>query len=66
MNLVLVTQYYDALKEIGASNKSTTLLLPSRPEGMKAFANIIQESILSGNIATQALNIDDKANREES
>jgi len=66
MNLVLVTQYYDALKEIGASNKSSTLLLPSRPEGMQAFANIIQESILSGNIATQALNIDGKANREES
>lgn len=56
MNLVLVTQYYDALKEIGASNKSSTLLLPSTPDGTKAFANIIQESILSSNIAAQALN----------
>ena len=55
MNLVLATQYYDTLKEIGANNRSSTLLLPSRPEGMKDFANLIQESILGGNIASQAL-----------
>ena len=55
MNLVLVTQYYDALKEIGANNKSSTLLLPSTPDGINSFSNIIQESIISGNIATQAL-----------
>ena len=56
MNLVLVTQYYDALKEIGASNKSSTLLLPSIPDGTKAFANIVQESILTANLATQEVN----------
>ena len=65
MNLVLVTQYYDALKEIGANNKSSTLLLPSKPEGIKAFADIMQESVLSGNIAAQALNRDDKVSIEE-
>lgn len=53
MNLVLVTQYYDALKEIGASNKSSTLLLPSTPDGTKAFSNLIQQSILGGNVAAQ-------------
>lgn len=53
MNLVLVTQYYDALKEIGANNTSTTLLLPSVPDGTKAFSSILQESILSANLATQ-------------
>lgn len=58
MNLVLVTQYYDALKEIGATNKSSTLLLPSTPTGMKAFADIIQESVLSGNLATKAVSED--------
>ncbi len=55
MNLVLVTQYYDALKEIGANNKSSTILLPSTPDGTKAFANVIQDSVLSGNIAAQAV-----------
>jgi regulator of protease activity HflC (stomatin/prohibitin superfamily) len=56
MNLVLVTQYYDALKEIGANNKSSTLLLPSTPEGTKAFGDLIHESILNGNVVTQAPN----------
>lgn len=56
MNLVLVTQYYDALKEIGANNKSSTLLLPSTPDGTKAFSNLIQQSILGGSLATQEVN----------
>lgn len=30
MQLVLATQYYDTLKEVGASNKATTILLPSQ------------------------------------
>lgn len=30
MELVLATQYYDTLKEIGAKNKATTILLPSQ------------------------------------
>jgi regulator of protease activity HflC (stomatin/prohibitin superfamily) len=30
MQLVLATQYYDTLKEVGANNKSTTILLPSQ------------------------------------
>lgn len=53
MNLVLVTQYYDALKEIGATNKSSTLLLPSTPDGMKGFANLLREGMISGGLATK-------------
>ncbi len=56
MNLVLVTQYYDALKEIGANNKSNTLLLPSTPDGTKAFGNLIQENVLSGQLAANVQN----------
>lgn len=62
MNLVLVTQYYDALKEIGANNKSNTILLPSTPDGTKAFSSLIQESVLSGNIAARVF---DTANTNE-
>ena len=51
MNLVLVTQYYDTLKEIGASDKSSTLLLPSVPEGNNTFASLLRESVLTGQIA---------------
>jgi regulator of protease activity HflC (stomatin/prohibitin superfamily) len=58
MNLVLVTQYYDALKEIGSNNKSNTLLLPSTPDGTKTFASLIQENMLGANLAANAANND--------
>ena len=31
MNLVLMTQYFDTLKEIGASSRSNTILIPHSP-----------------------------------
>lgn len=54
MNLVLVTQYYDTLKEIGATDKATTLLLPSIPDGTKTFANTMRESVITGQMAATA------------
>jgi regulator of protease activity HflC (stomatin/prohibitin superfamily) len=51
MNLVLVTQYYDTLKEIGGNNKATTLLLPSVPEGNNTFASTLRDSMLTAQIA---------------
>lgn len=54
MNLVLVTQYFDTLKDIGANNKSSTILLPHSPVGFKDIASQMQESILTGNLASQA------------
>jgi regulator of protease activity HflC (stomatin/prohibitin superfamily) len=54
MNLVLVTQYFDTLKEIGAHNKSSTILLPHSPAGFKDMASQLQESIITGNLASQS------------
>jgi regulator of protease activity HflC (stomatin/prohibitin superfamily) len=53
MNLVLVTQYFDTLKEIGASNKSSTILLPHSPLGFKDIASQMQEGIITGNLASR-------------
>lgn len=53
MQLVMGTQYYDVLKEIGASNKSTTLLLPGGIAGRQQ--NTILQDVLAGNVASQAL-----------
>jgi regulator of protease activity HflC (stomatin/prohibitin superfamily) len=53
MNLVLVTQYYDTLKEIGSNDRSNTLLLPSVPEGNKTFANVLSESVLTAQMASK-------------
>lgn len=46
MTMVLLTQYFDTIKEIGATNKST-ILLPHSPGGLQDIANQIQEAILS-------------------
>ncbi len=55
MNLVLLTQYFDTLKEIGANNKSTTILLPHSPGGLKDIASQIQEGILTSNLTAESV-----------
>ena len=55
MNLILMIQYFDTLKEIGAHNKSSTILLPHSPAGFKDIVTQLQESIISGNLASRTL-----------
>ncbi|MCH9637573.1 SPFH domain-containing protein [Rickettsiella endosymbiont of Litargus connexus] len=54
MNLALITQYFDTLKEIGANSKSTTILLPHSPGGLKDIAAQLQESIITGNLVANS------------
>lgn len=58
MNLVLITQYFDTLKDIGASNKSSTILLPQSSAGFQDLASQLQQGILTGNLASDNLNKD--------
>ncbi len=58
MSLVMMAQYYDTLKEIGAKSKSNTILLPHSPGGLKELATQIRENIITGNLA--AKNIHDE------
>lgn len=51
MGLVMMTQYYDTLKEIGARDKSSTILLPHSPSGLKDIASQLREGIITGNLA---------------
>jgi len=53
MSLVLITQYFDALKEIGASSKTNTILLPHSPGGLDDIISQIRESIMTGHLATE-------------
>ncbi len=46
MNLVLMTQYFDTLKEIGGSNKSSTLFVPSSPGSLGEMMDQIRNSLL--------------------
>ena len=46
MAMVLVTQYFDTLKEIGASAKTNTLLIPHSPSAVSDIGEQIRNSIL--------------------
>jgi len=46
MNLILITQYFDTLKEIGSSGKSNSILLPHSPGALKDIASQIQQAMM--------------------
>ena len=56
MQFVLMTQYFDTIKDIGANSKNSSILMPHSPGGMREF----QDQIISGTVVGQKLkdNID--------
>ena len=50
MTLVLLTQYFDTLKEVGASAHSNTILMPHSPGGMTDFYEQIRNAVLVGDV----------------
>ncbi|HEU0031866.1 MAG TPA: SPFH domain-containing protein [Kofleriaceae bacterium] len=46
MNLVLMTQYFDMLKEIGASTKSTAILIPHSPGNLASLSEQIRNAMI--------------------
>ncbi|GFP83775.1 hypersensitive-induced response protein 1 [Phtheirospermum japonicum] len=48
MDMVLVTQYFDTMKEIGASSKSSAVFIPHGPGAVKDIASQIREGLLQG------------------
>jgi hypothetical protein len=53
MNLVLLTQYFDTIKELGHSANTNTILLPHSPSGMTDLAEQIRNAMIVGNEATK-------------
>ncbi len=48
LQLILMTQYFDMLKEIGANSHSSTILIPHSPGGMESILDQIRDSITVG------------------
>ncbi|KAF5749020.1 SPFH/band 7/PHB domain membrane-associated family protein [Tripterygium wilfordii] len=48
MDMVLVTQYFDTMKEIGASSKATSVFIPHGPGAVKDVASQIRDGLLQG------------------
>lgn len=46
MDMVLVTQYFDTMKEIGASSKSSSVFIPHGPGAVRDVAAQIRDGLL--------------------
>ena len=51
MNLILMTQYFDMLKDIGQSSKANTILLPHSPGHVGDISAQLRDAIITGNEA---------------
>lgn len=49
MNLVLMTQYFDTLKEIGGSSRSNTILIPHSPGSLASLSEQIRNAMIEAN-----------------
>ncbi|KAI4329610.1 hypothetical protein MLD38_027978 [Melastoma candidum] len=53
MDMVLVTQYFDTMKEIGASSKSSAVFIPHGPGAIRDVAGQIREGLLQASAASK-------------
>lgn len=53
MQLVLMTQHYDTVKEVGASSRANTIFVPYSPGGMADLAAQMRDALISANAATE-------------
>ncbi|HLB56309.1 MAG TPA: SPFH domain-containing protein [Coxiellaceae bacterium] len=49
MSIVMLTQYFDTIKELGASGNANTILLPHSPSSVNDFMSQIRDSFIVGN-----------------
>lgn len=54
MNLVLMTQYFDTLKEIGASSRSNTILIPHSPGSLASLSDQMRNAMIEANQVVQS------------
>ncbi|KAK7822755.1 hypersensitive-induced response protein 1 [Quercus suber] len=50
MDMVLVTQYFDTMKEIGAASKSSAVFIPHGPGAVRDVASQIRNGLLQGSV----------------
>jgi hypothetical protein len=47
MNLILLTQYFDTLKDIGSTSRSNTILIPHSPGHMADLGAQIRDAMIT-------------------
>ena len=53
MNLVLMTQYFDMLKEIGASSRSNAILIPHSPGSLASLTEQMRNAMIEADQTVQ-------------
>ncbi len=53
MNIVLLTQYFDMLKEVGASSEASTIFLPHSPGHVTELSEQIRNAMLAANAGSR-------------
>jgi regulator of protease activity HflC (stomatin/prohibitin superfamily) len=54
MAMVLLTQYFDTLKEVAGTNRSNTIMMPHTPNALTDLFSQFRNAIISGEIAAKA------------
>jgi succinyl-CoA synthetase alpha subunit len=49
MQLVLITQYFDTLKEIAANDRTNTVLVPHTPGAVNDLFSQLRDTMVAGN-----------------
>jgi regulator of protease activity HflC (stomatin/prohibitin superfamily) len=49
MNLVLMTQYFDTLKDVGLASNSNTIMIPHSPSGMNDISAQLRDAMIQAN-----------------
>jgi hypothetical protein len=47
MNLVMMTQYFDTIKDLGSSGKTNTILIPHSPAGMGDLSEQMRNAMIT-------------------
>jgi hypothetical protein len=54
MNLVMMTQYFDTLKELGMNGKNSTILIPHSPSGMADISEQMRTAMITADAVTKS------------
>ena len=54
MNLVMMTQYFDTIKELGMSGKNSIILIPHGPGGMTDMSDQIRNAMITAEQVNKA------------
>jgi len=53
LQLILMTQYFDMLKEVGATSRNSTILIPHSPGGVNGIIDQLRDAVMVGNVASE-------------